>query len=177
VRWRVGRFVVAGLVQGGPPGLPAPLLLGRAERAVLTSFLVRCSRKPLSSPALTRPGLPQSDYCCWGVRVQQRVTFVAAQRAARFKSVRACWPPARGTEGSAVDGAQAQASPSCGRTAGSAPRPAGRRHRVLPWPWLRCTGLRSRWAGSGCRLPSMHVPRIPASSATRCLLAATPACF
>jgi hypothetical protein len=32
------------------------------KRELLTSFLVRCLRKPLGSPALTRPGLPQVDY-------------------------------------------------------------------------------------------------------------------
>jgi hypothetical protein len=32
------------------------------QRELLTSFLVRCLRKPLGSPALTRPGLPQVDY-------------------------------------------------------------------------------------------------------------------
>jgi hypothetical protein len=39
-------------------GCNTPLLL----RELLTSFLVRCLRKPLSSPALPRPGLPQVDY-------------------------------------------------------------------------------------------------------------------
>jgi hypothetical protein len=34
----------------------------QVERTTYTSFLVRCLRKPLGSPALTRPGLPQADY-------------------------------------------------------------------------------------------------------------------
>jgi hypothetical protein len=39
--------------------MPRPVF---AERELLTTFLGRCLRKPLSSPALTRPGLPQVDY-------------------------------------------------------------------------------------------------------------------
>jgi hypothetical protein len=50
------------------PPLPSPAATSYNEsgwlrqRELLTSFLVRCLRKPLGSPALTRPGLPQVDY-------------------------------------------------------------------------------------------------------------------
>jgi hypothetical protein len=55
----IGCTIVATHCMRGNSGGMAHLL---GARELLASFLVRCLRKPLSLPALTRPGLPQVDY-------------------------------------------------------------------------------------------------------------------